>query len=139
MTAQPLRYLVLVLFSLPILAALSGCSILDHPILDTRTTSGVLARYEKSKDPKPVVKFLFRHGRDTPDQKELVQVAEWSIDKRIMFIRLLDKLENEYKETFITEFPKAVAASSSKDAFLAEYGQSIAPSVARIVSQIKSK
>ena len=117
-------------------SALLGCSLHKYPLLDTRTTKSVLADYEQSAYPKDVIKFLFRHGRKKPAHDELVEVAKWSLDNRILFIRLVDKLKDEYKDAFLQEFPRALSASEYQRPFEEEYRSTKAPSVQRILEQL---
>lgn len=113
----------------------SGCFLLERAV-DFRTIDSVLSEYESTADPKPVSKFLFRSGRSAPEADELLTLAHWSLEHRVPFIRLLDKLEGEWKSSFVDSFAQALRSSDLREAFQSEFGSTKAPTVRRILSRL---
>ena len=133
------RTVVFLVAVFPLSSSITGCSLHKYPMLDTRTTKSVLADYEQSAYPKDVIRYLFRHGRKRPAQDELLEVAKWSLEHRIMFIRLVDKLKGDYKEAFLVEFSEALSSSEYRQPFETEFATSAAPSVKRILNQLQER
>lgn len=89
-----------------------------------RATLERLEDYVRDEKPKDMIKWFFRYERKKPDLLSLEILETWSRDNRWLFIKLLDKLEGEWRDEFITSYADMLVRRELVEDFRSRYAES---------------
>ena len=118
------RSFLIACFCVSLLGAV-GCALIE-PSIESQ-----LEVYQHDDNPKTLSRFLFRESRFR--DAELESLLTWSLENRWQFLKLVDHLRKDSKKEFLTEFPRVLAESSSREQFFERFEDSPSRSIKLIL------
>ncbi len=119
------RSLLLILLCLGMLVSSSCARVQEAREASLRrATFERLEDYARDEKPKDVIKWFFRYERTRPDLVSLEVLEQWARDNRVLFIKLLDKLEGEWRDAFIAAYADMLVRQKRVDDFRSRYAES---------------
>ncbi len=89
-----------------------------------RATTSQLQKYERDERPKDVLKWIFRDEKKVPDVESLIVLHDWSKENRWLFIKLLDKLDGEWRVAFVDAYAGMLVDKGLENDFLTQFKES---------------